>query len=167
MAGTQLMLLSQPGKRRQIAIWAHDGHLARSVASGILPLGSFLRRKLGDDYVALATLFHEGKFLASRGPDGGRHEYVAPPPPLHFVERDLAAASGGAGCFVDLREASQDPRAKEWMSRPRPLRQYGAFELSEYFLWPPVRLANLWSSVLFIRHSSPSRELPPPSPGSP
>jgi erythromycin esterase len=162
MAESQLLLLDYMGKRRQIALWAHDSHLAKSLMDGRIPLGFFLDRSLRDSYFTIATLFYEGSFLASKGPKGGRVAYSAPEPPEHFIERDLAATSTDTGCFVDFRAASKDALVKKWLERPRPLRVYGAFEISEHFPWPPIRLNELWSSLLFIRHSSPNRELEQP-----
>jgi erythromycin esterase len=156
MAESQLLLLAQPEKQRKIAVWAHNVHIAKAFMDGDMPSGSFLYRKLGDRYVALATLFFEGSLLASRGPGGELIEYLAPAPPLHFTEHDLAAAPGKVGCFVNLLEASKDSRVREWMRRPRPLRIYGAFEISEHFPWPPEKLSDLWSSILFVRHSTAS-----------
>jgi len=159
MAESQLLFLDQMGKRRQIAVWAHDGHIAKSFMDGRLPTGSYLHKRLGDNYVAVATLFYEGSFLATRDLSAGRIEYAAPAPRPHFIERDLGEVAGKEGCFIDLREASNDTLATEWMRVPRPLRVYGAFEISEHFPWPPVRLQDLWSSIVFVRRSSPSREL--------
>lgn len=51
-----------PGTR--VALWAHNGHVARASRLGVEPMGEHLARSLNEDYLALGFAFNQAVFQA-------------------------------------------------------------------------------------------------------
>ncbi|MFD7256209.1 erythromycin esterase family protein [Streptomyces sp. NPDC059874] len=92
------------GAAGRVAVWAHDGHIAKGAyAAGVPALGSLLRRRHGDAYYALGLLFGKGQFRARRGNDTtGPADRYRIGGAGRSVESRLAAALPG-DYLVDLR----------------------------------------------------------------
>lgn len=110
-----------------LVLWAHDGHLNRVEQSVVgtdasaPSLGAHLADRHGDDYYALGFSFARGAFQAmSEGADGEyglREQRVDDPVPGTF---DAAVdALDESLVFLDLRAASADDRAGDWLAQPR------------------------------------------------
>ncbi|ROQ26398.1 erythromycin esterase [Streptomyces sp. PanSC19] len=133
MADAVEAVLDDPSMR--VALWAHNGHIAKRRHGGAAPsLGQHLRSRYGDAYYALGLLFGRGAFRARRMRSGpwarSRAGVVAThrvgPPRAGSVEARLAAARPGDH-LVDLRGASDAPAAvREWLDGSGFSRSFGA-----------------------------------------
>jgi erythromycin esterase len=125
MAELTAYIGSLPGSG-QVAVWAHDGHLAREAAFAEKSLGQYLAEKFGDSYYPIAFLSYRG--TARAWDAGGQigvipHELTATPP--YNVESAIMHATK----FVDtawVRLDNADGALKQWLSMPRYVREFGA-----------------------------------------
>jgi erythromycin esterase len=110
----------------QIAVWAHNGHLAREPNFFDKSLGQYLAEKFGESYYPIAFLSYRG---TARAWDAGgqlgviTHE-LAPTPPYN-VESVIMNATQ----FVDVawvRLDTAEGALKQWFSVPRYVREFGA-----------------------------------------
>lgn len=158
MADAVITLLAMPDRARHVAIWAHEGHLARAPIEGEVPMGASLRQHLGDAYRAIGTAFFEGSFRV----DTARGELVShavTPPPPYFFESALHRISPSAACALDVGAARRRPELRAWISAPLPTRLYGALEISEEYPFAPVVVPDLWSAVIFVPTTTPTTPL--------
>ena len=118
----------------RVAVWAHNGHvMTGSYSAGTIPaMGSYLRKRHGDEYYALGALFGEGEFLARRT-RFGRIRWDRPPV-VHrtpfaasetVVEATLKAAHPGP-FLVDLRRPPTPEPVTAWLHRRNYMRSFGS-----------------------------------------
>jgi erythromycin esterase len=160
MADSVQAVLDLGGRPRRVALWAHNGHVARTRSEGVVPLGAYLAERMGDRYRVVATAFNAGSFLAYNDVKHGLVTYEAPPAQQHFLDADLATACRGAGGFLDLRAVARDPSAAPWLSTWRQMRTYGSYEISEYYPFEPVKIGEHYDGVLFVRNTTALTPLP-------
>ncbi|TMR29822.1 erythromycin esterase family protein [Nonomuraea zeae] len=133
------LLLRDP--EAKVAVWAHNGHVAKSRAAippqagqraGVIPMGQHLARRHGAAYYALGLLFGQGEFRARRKRFGrisirrppARHRVPAATTPA-AIETHLAAARAGDH-VVDLRGGPRSEAVREWLGSRHHMRSYGA-----------------------------------------
>jgi erythromycin esterase len=155
MAESILSLRSLGDRTRRIVIWAHNGHITRGRPEGAATLGSYLAEALGDDYAAWGFAFHSGLFRTLSLERRRIALYRAPAPPPHFYEADLFRIDREP-FWIDLRSAVDNAATHSWATRPRPMRLYGAVEISERYPWPPVPLSELFDAIVFVDRSTPT-----------
>jgi erythromycin esterase len=160
MADSVQAVVELGGRRRRVALWAHNGHVARTRSEGVVPLGAYLAERMGDRYRVVATAFNVGSLLAYNDVRQGLVTYESPPAPRHFLEADLANACRGTGGFLDLRAVARDPSAAAWLSAWRQMRTYGSYEISEYYPFEPVKIGENYDGVLFVRNTTALTPLP-------
>lgn len=138
---------------RQICLWGHDGHLAREHDGTIKSMGEHLADALGNDYAAIAFLSLAGDARAWDAAGAvGVVSHPLPAPPDFNIESVLmrAAHQPEVGWFrFDL----QPPALKDWLQRPRYVREFGAS-------YAPAqsqvlrRFASAFAGVVVARHAS-------------
>lgn len=151
MADAVVALLSLTEKKRHIAIWAHNEHVAEGVAEGV-PMGHHLKTLLADKYRAIGTLFYEGSFVTYSGTTRKLVRHTVSVPPPHYFESLLHRVSPSAPCVLDVARAG---RIRDWLAVPKHLRSYGGLEIAESYPWPPVIVPDLYSAVLFAPRTTP------------
>ncbi|MFG3490063.1 erythromycin esterase family protein [Streptomyces sp. NPDC047972] len=161
-------LLDDPSIR--IALWAHNGHIAKSRHGDAIPaMGQHLHARYGDAYYALGLLFGSGSFRARRMWPGpwSRPRAGAPvanrvgPARPGTVEAWLAAASPGDH-LVDLRSAATAPKAvREWLNGAHHMRSFGAMvpRWSYRFNVSPATLAEEYDGLAYVAVSTSSQPL--------
>lgn len=156
MAENITWLLSQEGSARKMVVWGHNGHIAR----GAPPrnMGEHLHKVYGPRYLSVGFAFAEGSFQAMGGEPIALREFTVGPPP----ESDLSNALTRAGCercYLDLRRAPRG-EVSDWLHASQPVRDIGALFLSEEDMTTPVRLAESYDALIFIRKTTRARPLP-------
>ncbi|MFB6822270.1 erythromycin esterase family protein [Streptomyces virginiae] len=154
---------SGDGTAGPVALWAHNGHIAKGVyGNGVPALGSHLRARFGDRYYALGLLFGKGSFRArsadrTQGP-GVRHRIGTS---LRCLEGRLATAVPG-DYYVDLRAADPSAADTRWLREPSAQRSFGAAvpRLTYRFHIAPLTPAEDYDGLAFVSRSSCSRPLP-------
>ncbi|MER7822923.1 erythromycin esterase family protein [Streptomyces sp. NPDC096097] len=158
------------GTAGTVALWAHNGHIAKGAyGNGVPALGSHLRARFGDGYYALGLLFGKGSFRArsanrTQGP-GVRHRIGTS---LRCVEGRLAAAVPG-DYYVDLRAADPSSDGARWLREPSAQRSFGAAvpRLTYRFHLAPLTPAEDYDGLAFVSRSTCSRPLPDLDPEQP
>ncbi|MFD3694923.1 erythromycin esterase family protein [Streptomyces sp. NPDC058646] len=152
------------GAADRIAVWAHNGHIAKGTyGAGVPALGSLLRRRHGEAYYAVGLLFGKGQFRARRGNDttgpAVRHRIGGAG---RSVESRLAAAAPG-DYLVDLRggAAKAAPAVREWLHGPGLQRSFGANvpRFTYRFHLAPLVPAEEYDGIAFVAKSTCSRPL--------
>ncbi|MFJ3725572.1 erythromycin esterase family protein [Streptomyces sp. NPDC090045] len=153
------------GTAGRVAVWAHNGHIAKGTyGPGVPALGSLLRRRHGEAYYALGLLFGKGQFRARRGGDttgpAVRHRIGGAG---RSVESRLAAAVPG-DYLVDLRGGADHaaPAVREWLRGPGLQRSFGANvpRFTYRFHVAPLVPAEEYDGIAFVARSTCSRPLP-------
>jgi erythromycin esterase len=152
-----------------LVLWAHDAHVNRveqalvgSDASGP-SLGHYLAERHDEDYYALGFSFARGAFQAmSEGADGEyglREQHVDGPVPGTF---DAAMdALDDPLAVLDVRAASADDRAADWLAAPREgFRTGGTYDTDD----PTDQLveqvyADAFDGVCFVAETTRARPL--------
>lgn len=125
MARRVLRALQRDGASDKAVYWAHNAHVVHMKGS-TRTAGGVLRQELGPAFVAFATTFGEGRFLAQI-PNDAEHDLTisgVPMAPPGSVEGMLALVRTGGSLAVwrpDLTEAEtpvwfQVPRRMHWIS---------------------------------------------------
>ncbi|MEV5593038.1 erythromycin esterase family protein [Streptomyces sp. NPDC052496] len=162
------LLAAEPSAK--VALWAHNGHLAKSpYENGPLPMGHHLAKRYEDAYYALGLLFGKGSFRACRGrpragararrPVGNRIGMAD----ATTVEARLAAAGCG-DLVIDLRSAADAPDAvRQWLHEPSTLRSFGAYvpRWLYHLHRSPTVPAREYDGLAYVGTSTASRLLPP------
>ena len=103
MADNVLRIRERLGSGTKIVLWAHNSHIAADHGShGGPSMGTFLKKALGDRYVAIGTFFGRGAFTAfdrksrektvfnvGAPPSRSPEEYLVGAPPSRFAEEYL------------------------------------------------------------------------------
>ena len=158
MAENLAWILAQEAKGTKVVLWAHNAHIAKS--SPIVNLGQRLASEHGRQYVAFGFVFAEGAFQAvdmTKGARGLREFSLGPAP-----EADVSTAFSRAGCelcIVDLRKAPTGEVA-DWFAAPHPMRETGSVFSSEEAMTSPVRLAQRFDAIVFVRVTTRARPNP-------
>ncbi|HEX6749938.1 MAG TPA: erythromycin esterase family protein [Longimicrobium sp.] len=139
-----------PGTR--IALWAHNGHVARDGAW----MGGYLDRRFGSAYRVFGFAFGEGDYTAvgSRG----LRAYPAAAPAPGSVESVLRRV-GMPRLVLDLRGAARE-RDGAWLAEPHLFREIGAGAMDVQFI--ERRVAGRFDALIYFDHTTPSRLLPRP-----
>ena len=147
-----------PGAR--IAVWAHDGHIMTSNSNGMVPMGTYLRKRYGANYYVIGFGFDRG----SVSPNGMAAVVTVPPAPPYAVESVLR--STGQPLFgLNLRQMPAGTPLGALLSSEQPMRTLGAFtsakDLVDSQTFGNVRLIDSFDSLIFVdeMHAAHSFEL--------
>ncbi|HUQ04840.1 MAG TPA: erythromycin esterase family protein [Kofleriaceae bacterium] len=115
MAAITEALLARRDQGR-IVIWAHNNHIATDPLSEVQPLGSHLRKRLGDGYLAVGLLMARGTFRAwDYESKVGVIEHTISEPAAATIEAALAPHLATPDGFVRLDDLTA---LKTWLSVP-------------------------------------------------
>jgi len=163
-ANVRWILETEPAGTR-VALWAHNGHVARGRILGVAPMGEHLARWLGEGYVCLGFAFNQGAFQAlnwTEAPNrpGGLGRFELDPAPPEYLEAAFARA--GLPIFVlDLRRRPVSGPVASWLAAPHPTREIGLHYAGPRSLSThhTVTLTGLYDGVVFVDTTSRARHL--------
>jgi erythromycin esterase len=158
MAKNIRWILDQEPKGARMVVWAHNFHV--SLASPpATPMGEYLARDLGADYVVLGFVFDRGAFQAMSGAVGlGEHTLGEAP------IGNVAEAFHRAGLpllALDLRHPPAGAVA-DWLAAPHLMRETGAVFSNEEAMTETVVLPQRFHAVIFVDVTTRARPLPRP-----
>lgn len=110
----------------QVAVWAHNGHIAREFDGSTMSLGQHLAAMFGEDYYPVAFLSYrgEGRAWDEPGEIGVIPHKLAATPPYNMESVVMTATGFVKVAWVRLDTASG--ALKEWLSWPRFVREFGS-----------------------------------------
>lgn len=141
-----------PGAR--VVVWAHNGHVSRNAGDAFRPMGWYLDRSLGGEYVALGFIFNQGSFQAidrTQGQGTGRgliEHTVGPAPDGHL---GAAFAHAEMPYFVlDLRQLPSEGQVADWFEVPHLMRSIGAVFQGERQMSHPIEVSDHFDGIIFV-----------------
>jgi erythromycin esterase len=152
------ILAHEPAGTRMV-VWAHNGHINYSTSTGYTPMGEYLRRTFGADYLNIGFVFNQGAFQAIGGNaqgSKGLSEFSLGPCP----ESNLAAAFSRTGTPLSLLDLRSRPTAgpvAAWLTSPHPMRETGALFSSEAEMTAPVVITDRFDAILFVDRTTRAR----------
>jgi erythromycin esterase len=162
MADVAMWLLGQEGEAGKLALWGHDGHVARANFGGAMhTMGQELGERLGAGYVAAGFAFDRGAFQAvdmQGGGAGGLREFKVEPSPPESLDGVLARTGLPLAAF-DLRKL--DGAAANWLSEAVPKREVDAFVRAGGPGFVGLPVARAFDLLLFVAETTRARPLPP------
>ena len=133
----------------RIAVWAHDGHVMTSNTSGMIPMGTYLRKRYGENYYVIGFGFDRG----SVSPNGIVATLMVPPAPSYAVEQ-LFDSSGEPLFGLNFSRIRVQTPLGALLSSRQPMRTLGAFttaaELADSQTFGNVRLTDSFDSLIFV-----------------
>jgi len=146
--------------RAKIAVWAHDGHTMTSNSDTMIPMGTYLRTRYGQNYYAIGFAFDRG----SISPNGVAAPVTVPPAPSYALEPILD--STGEPLFgLNLGQIPAQTPLGVFLSGEQPMRTLGAFssaaDLVESQDFENVCLMKSFDSLIFVEemHAAHSFEI--------
>jgi erythromycin esterase len=133
----------------RIAVWAHDGHVMTSSTSGMIPMGTYLRKRYGENYYVIGFGFDRG----SVSPNGVVATVTVPPAPSYSVE-PLLRSTGEPLFGLNLRPIPAQTPLGAYLASAVPMRTLGAFssaaDLAESQTFGNLRLADSFDTLIFV-----------------
>jgi len=139
MADNVDWILQREGPGTRIALWAHNGHLARRRVPDSNTMGSYLSQRHSTDLFSIGFAFNQGGFQSRAMPvatDGELTTFFAAPSAADSLDGTLAAA-GLTIAAINLRAVPRHGPAAEWFSEDHDARGYGGLVLANS-VNPPV-----------------------------
>jgi erythromycin esterase len=151
-------------------VWAHNGHVSKSVYGGAIPaMGSILREMYGDAYYTLGFDFDHGGFQARNldpeAPDGEYgvlREFTVGPARDGTLAAALREAVDG-DFLVDLRSVPTAGPVHEWMAELHPVASIGAgfSESQAEAPWrAPLVVTEHFDGLIFLHETTRARPNP-------
>lgn len=141
----------------KVVLWAHNMHV-----STIAPnMGTHLREWYKDQYVSVGFATARGQYTAIKQGKGLTSDNPLQPPPSTSIEAVFDTA-GLEFAALDLRPAraggpaAGDP-GSAFLRSPRSFRSIGAGAMDLQFF--PVTLANTFDLLMWVRQTTPARQL--------
>ena len=158
MAENALWWLNHEGDGARMAIWAHNGHIARNWEEWDWhPLGYHLAEALGDDYVSIGFSTCEGTLFAGDAEGSQRTTWDVPEYPSHGSAAALCTA-GIPNYVIDLRTLNPETPAAQWLSLSRPFMvigsHYGTSEEALSWPWENQQLPEMFDLLIHIQETS-------------
>jgi len=132
--------------------WGHNAHVS-AAATNWGPTGGLLREALGCGYVAVATTFGSGAFVAQRPNDPEDRLLISSlPPAAEETIEDVLAGTGPAPRLIawGCGGAGTPPA---WLAQPRPLRWIGGLYASDTLpqaTYRPYRLTDAFDGIVYF-----------------
>ncbi|MGC2407089.1 MAG: erythromycin esterase family protein [Candidatus Cybelea sp.] len=144
--------------RSRIAIWAHDGHVMTSSTYGMIPMGTYLRRRYGASYYVIGLAFDGGSVKAT----GAIPSVTVSPDPPEAVGGMLRAA--GEPLFgLNLRPISPQTPLGAYIWSEQPMRTLGAItssvDLNPSQTYGYVSLKQSFDTLIFLETMHPAHAL--------
>jgi erythromycin esterase len=164
MAENVAWLMEDEGPRSKMAVWAHNGHVARD-PRGIFDgtaesMGMHLARRFDPELVVVGFAFGEGAFQAVVTEANNRRpirEVTIGPPPDESLDAVLAR-TGIPVFVVDLRRVDDD--VAPWLREPCVTREIGAFFESPEEMCETIVPAARYDLLAFIARTTRARPNP-------
>lgn len=153
MADNVDWILEKSPPDSRIVLWAHNGHVARSLGA-YMPMGSFLTDRHGDDIVVFGFAFHEGEYTA-RGANG-LGTYTTSASEAGSIEWALHS-TGLPRLILDMRGVSKSSSESGWLFEKVDFRSIGAMAIDHAFR--PVVIADKFDLLIYFDSTSPSVQL--------
>lgn len=148
-----------PGTK--IVIWAHNGHVAHGGTTGYVPMGTYLRKMFGPQYVNFGFAFNQGAFQAVEI-GKGLHDFSLPPAPEDSLEATLASV-GYPIMALDLRTPPKEPSAAKWLRAAHRTRSIGAIfssaQAGNYLM--EASAPEMFDALLFVESTTAARKIAP------
>jgi erythromycin esterase len=167
MADNIEWIMAHQAAGARMVVWAHNNHVNYATGTVFEPMGEQLRRRLGASYLAVGLAFDQGEFQAmgrSGGGTGARQLAAFSLGPSPAVS--LAAAfnrAGPAPALVDLRRRPAAGPVAAWLLAPHPMREAGAYFVTEADMTRPVVVAQRFDALLYLDHTTRARPNPAPA----
>jgi erythromycin esterase len=144
--------------RSRIAVWAHDGHVMTSSTYGMIPMGTYLRRRYGASYYVIGFAFDGGSVKAT----GTSPPVTVTPDPTQAVGGILRLA--GEPLFgLNLRSISAQTPLGAYISSEQPMRTLGAIttsvDLNPSQTYGYVNLKQSFDTLIFLEAMHPAHAL--------
>lgn len=153
MAANVSWILHQAPKDAKIILWAHNGHVSRvSGGNGRPSMGSYLRKKYGDEMFVLGFACNTGRYTALKYGQGRRANELQAGEPgsaeYYFHQTGLPRF------ILDLRKASDDVPASAWLTRSIDFRSLGSLVFADQF--SANNLHKAFDAVIYVDKTTPS-----------
>ena len=151
-----------PGAK--IIVWAHNGHIAHGGVPSYVPMGAYLRKMFGSQYVNFGFDFNEGSFQAMES-GKGLHDFTVGPAPDGSLDATLASA-GMPIMALDLRKPPKEAAVANWLKAAHQTRSIGAVFSKEQAANDFVSAAapDMFNVLLFIEKTTAARRIAPSEP---
>lgn len=164
MAENIAWLLENQYPQGKMAIWAHNGHVARDARGifdgAIVSMGMHLARRFDSDLVVVGFAFGEGAFEAVVHEEGNRRplrEVAIGPAPDETLDAVLARA-GIPVFLLDLRHVDNEVAA--WLQQPQITREIGAFFKDPQDMCKTIVPMARYDVLAFIANTTRARRNP-------
>lgn len=158
----------RPGAKA--ALWAHNGHVSKSVYGGMIPaMGQMLREIYGEEYYTLGFDFDRGSFQARNldpeAPDeeyGVLREFTVGPARDGTLAALLREAVQG-DFLVDFRSVPASGPVSSWLAEPHPMASIGAGFSDSYAAsrWrAPLAVTEHFDGLVFLHETTRARPNP-------
>lgn len=148
-----------PGAR--IIVWAHNGHVAHGGMPSYTPMGSYLRKMFGPQYLNFGFAFNEGSFQAVEM-GKGLHDFTVGPAPDGSLDATLASA-GYPIMALDVRTPPKQPVAADWLKAPHQTRSIGAVfsndQAANYLL--NAAAPEMFDVLVFVEKTTAAHKIAP------
>jgi erythromycin esterase len=155
------ILAHEPAGTRMV-VWAHNAHVNYGAGAGNTPMGEWLRRSFGADYLTIGFVFNQGAFQAiGRNDHGGGSlaEFSVGP----SLDSNLAAAFSRTGIPLSLLDLRGRPAAgpvAAWLTSPHPMREIGALFAGDAEMAAPAVITDRFDAILFVDRTTRARPNP-------
>jgi erythromycin esterase len=145
--------------RAKIVVWAHNGHIANTLA-GLANMGSLLRKRYKGAYVNFGFVFGEGSFQAIdfTKPSRPLGEHTLGPAPAWNASAAFAR-TGKPLLVLDLRALPRRGAVRDWFAAPHPVRDTGAGFSGEKNMTHMHVLPKLYDAVIYVDKTTRARPL--------
>lgn len=172
MAANVEWLLARDGTASKAVLWGHNYHVGTSDGA----MGSFLRRRFGQDLRVFGFSFDRGEFQARDVMvDGELRVHRVEPAKEGSLDAQLAEA-GLELAALDLRNLPETGPVAAWFATTRPVRSIGSGYTEQHpeWYWTTGRVTEVYDALLFVRETTAARANPtgrrtglaPPWPGA-
>ena len=148
-----------PGAR--IIVWAHNGHVAHGGMPSYTPMGSYLRKIFGPQYLNFGFAFNEGSFQAVEM-GKGLHDFTVGPAPDGSLDATLASA-GLPIMALDVRTPPKQPVTADWLKAPHQTRSIGAVfsndQAANYLL--NAAAPEMFDVLVFVQKTTAAHKITP------
>jgi erythromycin esterase len=167
MANTVATLLEAGGPDAKALLWAHNGHVKRSVnfdfAEGLFEaptMGSFLHAMFGAEHVVIGFAFNQGGYRVSIDRNGNMGERIVGPAPAGYV--DAVMASTGIPLYaLGLTSVPAEGPVTRWMAgKPRQRMLGNVLDAPEYRTDFAADPRDNWDVILFVESTTAARGNP-------
>lgn len=135
MARNVQWILDHSPPKTKIILWAHNGHVGRSMES----MGSYLDEWYGKDMVVIGFAAYAGRYTAWTK-DGLASNHKLKRPPAGSLEYALHEV-GSPRLILDLSKASGKSASSSWLTKSMQFRAIGAMAQDEQFFRTTVSQA--------------------------